>query len=138
MIESYVRELLKEIRSLDKRVRSLETRGQASPMYVSKAREVILSSGAFTGVFGYYIVLPEAGANDDLDTISHMDVNVPQEGKKILLRTSTGNAITVKDGTGNIDLAGAGGDVLLDNPAKTLVLVYDIVIGKWIVYSKNA
>lgn len=137
-MEQYFIQILKDIKNLTTRVSRLESTGSNSAMYASKSREITISDGSITPVFDFYIVLPQSGSSDDLDTLAHRDVNVPQAGKKVLLRTSTGNAITVKDGTGNINLAGAGGDVLLDNPGKSIVLVFDLELYQWICYSSNA
>lgn len=137
-MEQYFVQILRDISGLTKRVSRLESSSQHSAMYTGKGREITISGGSITPVFDYYIVIPESGIADDLDILAHRDQNVPQAGKKVLLRTDSGNSITIKDGTGNIDLTGAGGDVLLDDPAKSIVLVFDIGLYKWICYSCNA
>ena len=137
-LESYLTGILRDMNKLTKRVSAIEKSGAISTMSIGKSREVIISSGAITGIFDHYILMPETGAVDDLDSINFRDANVSLGGKKILLCAGVGMTVTVKDGTGNIDLTGAGGDVALDDRAKSLVLLFDLDFGKWIVYSVNA
>lgn len=137
-IEKYFTNILRDIRKLDRRLSRIESQGVRNPMFVGKKRSVTLSSGSFVGVFDFYSVEPESGVTDELDEIIFRDPNVPIAGKKIMLAPASGCTITVKDGTGNIDLTGAGGDVVLDHSAKSVVLMFDMDYGKWIAYSVNA
>ena len=45
-----------------------------------------------------------------------------------MLRPDTGDTITVKDNTGNLQLSG---DFAMDNEADKITLIYDDAISKW-------
>ena len=77
-----------------------------------------LTTGVFTADKSYHVVAAETGTADDLDT-----VNGGVEGWTVILRTDAGDTITVKDGTGNIELNG-GADVSLTGDIQ-LLLMYD-------------
>ncbi len=77
-----------------------------------------LSTGAVTAVGPYHIMAAESGTTDDLDTITPSD-----DRTLLVIQADVGDTITVKDGTGNIQLNG-GADFSLTGDA-TLLLFYD-------------
>ncbi|MPZ57626.1 MAG: hypothetical protein GEU91_14225 [Rhizobiales bacterium] len=74
-----------------------------------------IASGAVTVTKGYAVVSCETGSADDLATI-----NGAFDGALLALSGTAGETITVKDGTGNLKLAG---DCVLDNFDDTLTLI---------------
>ena len=68
-----------------------------------------------------------SAATDDLDTI-----NNGSDGDVIILRTivDASRVVTVKDGTGNIQLAG-GADCVLTNRRDCLMLEYNDADSEW-------
>ena len=90
-----------------------------------------LSRTIATGVIsvpgqGYFTLLPETGTADDLDTI-----NGGLDGVVIYVRNeNVTNTITLKDGTGNLDLLGA--DVVLNAINVVQALIYDAVQALWL------
>lgn len=77
----------------------------------------IIASGAITVTDGFHIIDTEAAAaTDDLDTI-----NGGYPGMRVFLKTaSSSRDVTVKDGTGNIQLPA---DFVMDNTADVIELV---------------
>lgn len=74
-----------------------------------------------------------AAATDDLDTIT---ANFAPEGRQIIVRSSNdARDITIKNGTGNIALAGS--DCVLGNRRSVLTLMYQSVNAKWIEVSRS-
>lgn len=82
--------------------------------------ELTIASGAIVPTGSYHTVDTESeAASDDLDTITATNAT---DGAILVLRAiSSSRTVTVKDGTGNILLAG---DMVLDNSADTLTLKY--------------
>lgn len=62
---------------------------------------VTISSGVIAYAAPFHIVAPESGTTDDLVTISGAAA-----GNRVILSTNSGNTITLRDGTGNLYLAG--------------------------------
>jgi hypothetical protein len=83
------------------------------------AAELTIASGAVTKTGGYHKIDTEAdAASDDLDTI-----NGGVEGDLLILRAENSSRdVVVKDGTGNLKLAG---DMTLDHVEDRIVLQYD-------------
>ena len=77
-----------------------------------------ISGGVVTASRSAHILNPETGTTDDLDTIS----GGPSGPTFLLLRTLTGDTVTIKDGTGNLVLAG---DFVMDSPYDRLLLTSD-------------
>lgn len=80
--------------------------------------------GAVTATSSAHRIAPEAGAADDMHTIS----GGTQGDRLTIMVNSSANTITVKHGTGNIFLDGAS-DKVLDNSRDKLELVY--FNGEW-------
>ena len=88
---------------------------------------VTIASGAVTITQGYHAVAAESGTTDDLATIN-IGGSVVTSGTytyrpEIIITADTGDTITVKHGTGNIQLNGAADFEL--SGSKSLKLVYD-------------
>lgn len=70
-----------------------------------------ISSGAVTTTTNYLKVAAETGSTDDLDTVNGYSL-----GRPLIMEAQSGDTITVKDGTGNINcgsdfnLVGSNGD----------------------------
>lgn len=78
---------------------------------------------------GYFKLVPETGTADDLDTI-----NGGEHGEIITLAVrDSGDTITVKDGTGNLNLAG---DFAMDTQTDTIMLICDATHG-WMELSRS-
>jgi copper(I)-binding protein len=75
-----------------------------------------IASGVLTTSYTTAIVSGEGGAADDLVTISS-----PTAGRLLILQMAGAGTITVKNGTGNIILAGS--DFVMDNTRDRLVLI---------------
>ena len=91
-----------------------------------------VASGAITVTRSFATVAGEGGASDDLDTI-----NGGVEGDWLLLRrVSGGTTLTVKDGTGNLRLAG---DCVM-NATEDMLLLFCIGSSLWaeVARSNNA
>lgn len=91
----------------------------AGKVRLTNATELTIASGAITATQGYHTIDTEAdAASDDLDTISGGTAG------DILIITAANDArtVVVKDGTGNVQLAG---DMTLDNTQDTLTLIYN-------------
>lgn len=81
--------------------------------------ELTIASGAITVIHAWHLVDTESdAASDDLDTINGGSIG------QIIVITAANSArtVVVKDGTGNLKLAG---DCTLDNREDTLMLLYD-------------
>ncbi len=86
------------------------------PSGAGNANRVTISSGAISALFDYLTVLPESGVTDDLETI-----NGGYDGMRQTLRANDGTKdIVLKDGTGNLKLAG---DFTLNNIEDTITLL---------------
>lgn len=79
------------------------------------AAALTVSGGIITKTQAYHKVAGESAAADDIDTISG-----GAEGEVLIIRPN-GQAITLKDGTGNLDL---NGDILLSTDDDHIALVY--------------
>ncbi len=88
--------------------------------------QLTIATGAITVRASYHRVDTEASAaTDDLDTI-----NGGQSGMRLVLQTvSNGRDVTIKNGTGNIILAGS--DFTLDRDQDTIELIYNGVKSEW-------
>jgi hypothetical protein len=98
---------------------------------VLSADEVIIATGAVDlDTPGSYILDTESNASaDDLDTIT-IDGTTPVNGQVLFINSAAGGrVITVKDGTGNINLW--SGDVVLNSKSKTLMLMYREAVAAW-------
>lgn len=105
-------------------------------LILTRGANLTIASGVITVTNSYHIVDTEGGAaTDDLDTI-----NGGVDGEIIVIRTaSTLRDIVVKNGTGNIVLAG-GADITLTNLRDKITLMYDSVANEWteLAFSDNA
>lgn len=90
-----------------------------------------IASGAITVTDSVYRVDTEAAAaTDDLDTI-----NGGSDGYVLILRTSVNSRdVTLKDGTGNLYLAG---DFTLSHTQDTIMLRFDALINGWVEISRS-
>jgi hypothetical protein len=79
--------------------------------FLLKAATILtLSGGAVTTTQGQHILAAETGTTDDLDTINGLAA-----GQFYLVRADAGDTITVKHGTGNIELNGEADFALSGN-----------------------
>lgn len=74
-----------------------------------------IASDAITITKSYVVPQPESGTSDNLSTIDG-----GFDGALLVISGTAGNSITLKDGTGNLKLAG---DCLLDNFEDTITLI---------------
>lgn len=113
--------VLREIEALRRRVEALERLETQVPFLVLGTPEALtISGGAITISRAYVRVDTEsAAATDDLDTISG-----GVTGQLLVMRsTNSSRTVVVKDGLGNINLAG-GADFSLDNSQDMLLLLW--------------
>ena len=98
----------------------------ASGLRTPLTSELTIATGAITVTAGYHTVDTEAdAASDDLDTI-----NGGTDGAVLVLRAvHTDRTVVVKDGTGNIQIAG---DMSLDNTQDTITLIFDNALSSWL------
>lgn len=99
--------------------------------------ELTISGGVVSAVeqSDYIKLQPETGNTDDLDTIT---ANTWDEGRMLVLSVKdAADTITVKDATGNLNLAG---DFALDSRRDRITLQYDTDLSEWceIARSNNA
>jgi parallel beta-helix repeat protein len=108
---------------------------ESGKLSTGTATSITIASDAITvGSSSLIRLLPQTGTADDLATI-----NGGYDGQLLVLRTATsGDTITVKDGTGNLQLA--GGDFAMDNRNDKLTLIYDADLSQWseVARSNNA
>ncbi len=90
-----------------------------------------ISSGAITAVTNIIPLESESGTSDDLDTINPSD----GVGMIICLVCKSGHTITVKDGTGNINLD--SGDVTLGSINDNLWLYKRYAGGDWLTFNSQ-
>lgn len=109
-------------------LRDLKARRYIAPM----TGELTIATGAITVTGSYHNVDTEAdGASDDLDTI-----NGGTDGAKLVLRANhTDRTVVVKDGTGNLQIAG---DMTLDNTQDTITLIFDNTLSAWLELGRAA
>jgi len=74
-----------------------------------------IAAGVLTAETGYVVPAPESGTTDDVDTIAG-----GFDGAVLIVTGTSGNALTFRDGTGNLKL---GGDRVLDAFEDALMLV---------------
>lgn len=88
------------------------------------ATSLAISSGAITVVQALHIIEAETGTEDDLDTITAGDA-ILETGYRplIMIQADTGDTITLKHGTGNLDFESASDIVLTDDA--WCMLLYD-------------
>lgn len=121
-------EIVKLLSKLERKVTNLERR-EGAPITVPT--NLIIASGVVTITRPYHTLEPETGTADDLAT-----VNGGKDGVIITLRVKdSGDTITVKDGTGNLQLA--GGDFAMDNRHDTIQLIYDATLIAWLELSRS-
>ena len=96
-----------------------------------QAGELTIASGAVTVTDSVHRLDTESNAaSDDLDT-----VNGGTDGYILILKTvSNSRDVTVKDGTGNLYLAG---DFTLSNTEDTITLRFDALIDGWVEVSRS-
>lgn len=126
-----LQEVANKIQELNRSVSELQNR-QTGGLWTLNYRSLTISSGAIDIVAGaFYIVEPESGTSDNLDTI-----NNGFSGKIIGIRPSSGNTITLRHGVDNINLPG-GANVALDDPNVLYSLVYDGDQSAWIPFTSQ-
>lgn len=93
---------------------------------------VTISGGVVTITTGFHRIDTQgAAATDDLDTI-----NGGENGKILILgNTANGRTVVVRNGSGNIRLA--GGDFSLDNTRDSLMLIYYGSLNEWVEISRS-
>ena len=95
------------------------------------ATVVTIVSGVITATSSFMRVDTEsAGATDDLDTIS----GGVDGGRLILRAAADARTVVLKDGTGNLNIAG---DFSLDNVEDTIELIFDITSSRWLELSRS-
>ena len=104
----------------------LEVRFQAST-------ELTIATGAVTMTQGVHRIDTESdAASDDLDTI-----NGGNDGAVLRVRAeNTARTVVLKDGTGNLELAGA--DITLDDTDQFTELYYDGTLSKWVLVGSGS
>ncbi len=81
-----------------------------------------LATGAFVLSDTFQVIAAESGTADDLDTITATDA---QANDWVIIRADTGDTITVKSGTGNIELPAGKDIVLVAAQLNYLILIFD-------------
>jgi hypothetical protein len=98
---------------------SCSSGGSSSVINWGAAQTVTISSGAITVAVGkWYKVLPESGVTDNLDTINGLT-----EGGEVMLSTTAGNTIVLRDGVDNLDLG--SGNITLNSATDRARLMHD-------------
>jgi parallel beta-helix repeat protein len=87
--------------------------------------ELTIASGAVTAGLDYHTLKPETGAVDDLTTI-----NGGTAGQVLILQPGATYTVTLKDGTGNLDLD--GDYVMVDTDDGIIILAYNSTTSMWI------
>lgn len=102
--------------------------------------ETLLASDTLTVTQSMHVVGAQSGTADDLATITqHADFTFAGYQPVIFLKATTGDTITIKDGTGNIE-TNTGADVSLTGE-KMIMLIRPVgtaitgVTTKWICFS---
>ena len=126
-VERILNEMANKIVAVTREVSELRAKVN-SGIFTRAARMRTISAGEITlyTSASFFIVAPEAGVADDLDTI-----NVGLDGKIIFLVPYLGSTITLKHGTGNIALP-SGLDKALSDTADAYMLLYDENQSAWI------
>lgn len=112
-------ELIRVFKKLKIKIDELDTRERPITLNLGTPTMLTIATGVITRTRSYHTVNTQGSAStDDLDTI-----NGGVTGDILILRAyNNGRVVTVKDGTGNIQMAG---DVTLDNVQDTLMLLFD-------------
>ncbi len=125
-------ETVKRLLDLENRMQTLEGPQRLQNIWLKRPRTVTVAANTMDGEYLGYAVLDPTPATTDLNTISN-----GYNGQVIVLRVLGAlDAVTVKDGVGNISLP-VSGDILLDDPDKAVMLLYDETLaggppGLWI------
>jgi hypothetical protein len=93
---------------------------------------LMLASGVLNAVTGFVRVVTEGGAaSDDLDTITVG--SLPEGSLIVLVADNSTETVVVKNGTGNIQLAGS--DFTMDNKKDTIMLI--LTQSNWLEVSRS-
>lgn len=114
--------------------------GAVTNLITESAYYTTIVSGAITRYREAQVVLGEGSASDDLSTINDMAGGTTrfQHGDRLTLSAFSGfGTIKVKSGTGNIRLAG-NADFDLDIPGKTITLMWNVQLTKWVEVSRSS
>ena len=90
---------------------------------------ISLSGGVTTVTDSYHEVTSQSGPSDDLDTL-----NGGVDGMIVILHPTSGDTITVKDGTGNIKTAT---DFAMNAIEDSIMLIYSSAQSAWIEISRS-
>lgn len=106
---------------------------QEAPVLTILAGAISIATGTGQNIqhYGNIVVAAETGQSDDLDT-----VNGGRDGQLLTVWPDSGDIITVRSGTGNID-GGVGGDAILSGSNMGLLLVYRVSLLKWVILSRS-
>jgi hypothetical protein len=88
-----------------------------------------LAAGVVTATDSYHEITSQSGPSDDLDTI-----NGGVDGMILVLHPTSGDTITVKDGTGNIKTAT---DFAMNAIEDSIMLIYSSAQSAWIEISRS-
>lgn len=145
-LERQVQELLENKRNKDvqqisypldevsRTIINRDSEGGSNFLYLPRPTDVTIASGVITITQGYHTVDTEgAAASDDIDTIN--DIGFSDVTIIVLRATSSSRTVVLKDGTGNLRLAG---DCTLDNNDDTITLVGTGAVWYELARSNNA
>lgn len=110
--------IMSDLAEIKKRLQRLETRevGYISNLSLTPATQYIIAAGIITITYSNIIVRSQVvGVADDLDTI-----NGTRDGQVVVVSLNGTGAVTVKDGTGNLQL---NGDFVLNSVRDQIVLI---------------
>lgn len=125
-LETVLVEMATKLQKLSRDVSDLQ-RMPTGSIWTMGAQPLVIDAGVVTiSASSLYYILPETGTTDNLNTI-----NGGRAGKVICLRTTDGNTIILKHGTGDISLTG-GVDQTLDDIRLFSMLVFDDNQDVWI------